>query len=172
MDGHEVWRDGDTPLVFLMVSDADGVTPMPGLSPLPTVQVGPNGGALVAAGAVAEIGGGLYRVAQSGTYSSSTPYGPMALVATATGARGVGLYPVVGARKDALAANSLDTVVVESGLNARQALSVITAALAGVTTGAGTGTTTIKNPAGTATRVTATTPGNGNRTSVVLTPSA
>ena len=67
-----------------------------------------------------------------------------------------------------LASNGLDNVTVETGLNARQALSVGTAALAGVLSGAGSGTIIIKGAGTTTTRITATTDNAGNRTSVSL----
>ena len=72
----------------------------------------------------------------------------------------------------ALASNGLDAVAVEVGLNARQALSICAAALAGVLAGAGTTTITI-NGAGVATlRITATVDANGDRSSLTLAPPA
>jgi hypothetical protein len=68
-----------------------------------------------------------------------------------------------------LAANGLDAVMVEVGINARQALAPILAASAGPSAGAGTGTTTFRAPVvGTPTRITASTSGDGNRTLVTL----
>ena len=67
-----------------------------------------------------------------------------------------------------LAPNGLDQVVTETGLNIRQATSLMAAALAGVLTGAGTGTITIQGAGVAATRITATTDYNGNRSSVTL----
>jgi hypothetical protein len=68
-----------------------------------------------------------------------------------------------------LAADGLDAVMVEVGINARQALAPILAASAGPSAGAGTGTSTFRAPIpGTPVRVTATTPGDGNRTLVTL----
>ena len=63
-----------------------------------------------------------------------------------------------------------DAIPVEAGVNARQALSPILAASAGVLAGSGTGTITIKGGgANNATsRITATTDGTGDRTSVTL----
>ncbi|GAC1475651.1 MAG: hypothetical protein NVSMB9_28550 [Isosphaeraceae bacterium] len=63
----------------------------------------------------------------------------------------------------------LDAVMVETGVNARQALSPILAACAAQLSGAGTGTIIVRagaNPA--TTRITATTDSAGNRTSVAL----
>lgn len=67
-----------------------------------------------------------------------------------------------------LAPNGLDSIPVETGVNARQALSPILAASAGVLLGAGTGTVVIKGGNVAVTRVTATTDNAGNRTSVNL----
>lgn len=67
-----------------------------------------------------------------------------------------------------LAANGLDAVIVETGMNARQALSPIAAASAGVLSGAGSGTIVIKGANVATTRITATVDGAGNRTGIVL----
>ena len=69
----------------------------------------------------------------------------------------------------ALAATGLDAVAVESGVNFRQAQSVILAASSGVLSGAATNTVTVKagNNAGTS-RITATVDASGNRTGVTL----
>ena len=69
----------------------------------------------------------------------------------------------------ALAASGLDAIQVESGVNARQALSPILAACAGVVAGAGTGVIVIKGGNSSTTRITATTDNAGNRSSVTLT---
>ena len=58
--------------------------------------------------------------------------------------------------------------MVESGVNARQALSPILAASAGVLLGAGTGTIVIKGGNVATTRIAATTDNAGNRTAVTL----
>ncbi len=67
-----------------------------------------------------------------------------------------------------LSSVGLDSITVETGVNARQALSPILAASAGVLIGAGTGTIVIKGGNTALTRVTATTDNAGNRTAVVL----
>ena len=67
-----------------------------------------------------------------------------------------------------LSTAGLDSITVETGVNARQALSPILAASAGVLLGAGTGTIVIKGGNTALTRVTATTDNAGNRTAVVL----
>jgi len=69
----------------------------------------------------------------------------------------------------ALVSSGLDAIQVESGVNARQALSPILAACAGVVAGAGTGVVVIKGGNSTTTRITATTDNAGNRSSVTLT---
>jgi N-acetylglucosamine kinase-like BadF-type ATPase len=68
----------------------------------------------------------------------------------------LGSFPVAG------------RLTVENGVNARQALSPILAASAGVVTGAGTGTIVIRGANGTISRITATTDNAGNRSSVTL----
>ena len=68
-----------------------------------------------------------------------------------------------------LAAAGLDAITIEAGINARQALSPILAASAGVVAGAGTGVVIIKGGNSSVTRITATTDNAGNRSSVTLT---
>jgi hypothetical protein len=72
-----------------------------------------------------------------------------------------------------LTAAGLDGITIEAGLNARQALSIAAAAVAGVLAGAATATITI-SAAGVAVtnRITATTDASGNRTVVTLSPPA
>jgi hypothetical protein len=67
-----------------------------------------------------------------------------------------------------LASDGLDAVVVETGINARQALSPILASAAGVLSGAETTTVTVKGGGVATTRVTATVDADGNRSSVTL----
>jgi hypothetical protein len=68
-----------------------------------------------------------------------------------------------------LAAAGLDSVVIETGMNARQAMSVIASASAGVLAGAATTTVTIAAAGVSATnRVTATVDSSGNRSAVTL----
>lgn len=71
-----------------------------------------------------------------------------------------------------LAADGLDAVIVDDGLNARQALAQILAGVGGVLSGAGTGTVTVKNPSGTATRAVIDCNQYGNRTRVIPSPPA
>jgi hypothetical protein len=68
----------------------------------------------------------------------------------------------------ALAPGGLDAIPIEKGVNARQALSPILAASAGVLLGAGTGTVVIKGGNTTITRITASTDHAGDRTAVTL----
>lgn len=69
----------------------------------------------------------------------------------------------------ALPANGLDSVVIETGLNARQALAIIASACAGVLTGVGTPTITILGAGVVTQRISAQVDANNNR--VVVTPS-
>lgn len=67
-----------------------------------------------------------------------------------------------------LSSAGLDSVVVEAGINARQALAVIGSSTAGKASGAGTGTMTYKGLNNSTTRVQASV-SSGNRTAVTLT---
>jgi hypothetical protein len=69
-----------------------------------------------------------------------------------------------------LTSAGLDAVVIEAGLNARQAIQLDTAVLAGVIAGAGTGTVTAKGAGIATTRVTAAVDGVGNRSALTLNP--
>jgi hypothetical protein len=120
----------------------------------------------------------------TGTYSSGGGYTLAQIAAavwqdttagdfTAAGSPGailaaIGGWAPVDTVTAVLASNGLDAIVVETGCNARQALSPILSAAAGVLTGAGTATPVFKNPAGTATRITGTIDTSGNRTASVL----
>jgi hypothetical protein len=96
---------------------------------------------------------------------------------TTAGSFGVNLDVAVSSRGTstyagtpiALTSAGLDAIVVETGVNARQALSPILAAAAGVFSGAGTTTATIKGGNVATTRIVATTDTSGNRSNVVLT---
>lgn len=80
---YEIKEDAVTPLVFLMISSADHISPITGLSP--TVTISKNGAAFASpAGAVTEIANGWYQVA--GNASDSDTVGPVILHATAGGA--------------------------------------------------------------------------------------
>ncbi len=67
-----------------------------------------------------------------------------------------------------LSAKGIDQILVEPGVNARQALSPILAAVAGTLSGAGTGSIVIKGGNVGTTRILAATDSAGNRTSVSL----
>ena len=67
-----------------------------------------------------------------------------------------------------LASDGLDSVVIETGVNARQAVSAILASAAGVLSGADTGTVVIKGGNVATTRITATTDADGNRSAITL----
>ncbi len=78
----------------------------------------------------------------------------------------------VGANNDKngyqLSSAGFDSISIEPGVNARQALSPILAASAGVVSGAGTGTIVIKGGNNTVSRITASTDNVGNRMGVTL----
>jgi hypothetical protein len=71
-----------------------------------------------------------------------------------------------------LAAAGLDSIVIETGLNARQALAIIAASAAGTLAGAATTTITIDGAGVAIDRIVATVDADGNRTAVILTPPA
>lgn len=152
-----------------------------------------------ATGTTTELGNGQYRFALSqadtnadnGSYlftaTSAVPvektvvftaadptdtvrFGLTALPNAAAGASG-GVF-IVGGTGVALAAAGLDAVVVETGLNARQALALNSAALAGVLSGAATTSVTVKGAGVATTRITATVDTDGNRSALVLNPPA
>ena len=81
------------PLVFLLISSSDHISPLTGASP--TVTISKNGGSFASpSGAVSEIANGWYKVAGNGTDTATL--GPLLLHATASGADPTDcLYPVV-----------------------------------------------------------------------------
>ncbi|MFO0955844.1 MAG: hypothetical protein U0800_00060 [Isosphaeraceae bacterium] len=88
-----------------------------------------------------------------------------ALVDTAISSRSAFDPALQGVR---LAAAGLDPIVIESGINARQALCAILAANAGMLSGADTGSIVIQGANSPAARITATTDTSGNRQSITL----
>lgn len=78
----------------------------------------------------------------------------------------------VGKTGYSLAAAGLDSVVIETGLNARQSLSIIAASAAGTLAGAATTTITIDGAGVTTDRIVATVDADGNRSAITLTPPA
>jgi hypothetical protein len=71
------------PLIFTLVSSTDHISALTGASP--TVVLSKNGGATASpAGAVTEVGSGIYKVA--GNATDTATLGPLMLYATATGA--------------------------------------------------------------------------------------
>jgi hypothetical protein len=142
-----------------------------------TVDVYGPGGTLVATDQpAAEVGGGFYdyTLAAESVVDPGDYRGVFKTTSTAVDQRHLpSFWPVAAPDKSgyALSASGLDTVLVEVGINARQALASVLAVSAGESFGAGTGTTGFRAPTDAKpTRVTATTPGGGNRTSVLLTP--
>jgi hypothetical protein len=71
-----------------------------------------------------------------------------------------------------LSSAGVDLIVVESGINLRQAAALIGAATAGKVSGAATSTITVKNMDGTTTRIVATVDADGNRSALTLTAPA
>lgn len=82
--GYSVAQNNTTePLLFLLVSSSDHISPLTGATP--TVTLSKNGGAFAApVGAVSEVGSGWYAVAANALDANTL--GPLVLHATATGA--------------------------------------------------------------------------------------
>lgn len=126
--------------------------------------------AAVKADAVAKIQAGL------STYAGGDTAGTSTLLTLLTSARAGNLDNLgsagAGLTAVALASNGLDAVVVEAGLNARQAMSLIAAALAGVLSGAAGTTITIKGAGTSTVRIVATVDSDGDRQALTLSPPA
>jgi hypothetical protein len=162
----------------------DGVAVTTGVPAAATAQVvasrvaGDVGGRVLGGGSTAFAGVGVQADLQSWDGVAVTTGVPAAagtpvVASNVTGdvqgrVRGGGSSTFLGTgTQGKLAPDGLDNVVVEAGVNARQALSPILAAAAGVLSGAGTGgPIVIKNPAGSVTRITAVTDSAGNRSSI------
>lgn len=130
--------------------------------------------AIVSNGAITTSGGAVSSVATTTTLTNLPAVTTDWLSAAGVSAGAVtkiqnGLALASGV---VLSATGLDSVVVESGLNARQALSLVGAALAGILSGAGTATITIKGAGVATTRIVATCDADGNRSALTLTPPA
>lgn len=116
---------------------------------------------------------GVQTLTSAGWSSGITPTGTVTYKITPQTTAAITTPVTVGTNNDkagyALSSAGLDGIQVESGVNARQALSPILAASAGVVSGAGTGVIVIKGGSTSTTRITATTDNAGNRSSVNLT---
>lgn len=99
-------------------------------------------------------------------YGSAAGVGAVAV--TVSGPGRIAASVTIGFRPSAddIAFTLLDGFTVETGLTVRQALRLISAALAGKVSGAETSTVTIRNVGDTKDRITATVDANGNRTAV------
>jgi hypothetical protein len=135
------------------------------------------GKSLFTSGAVPGTAGGLF-IAGTNAATTITTALTTTFTGSLTGSVGSVTAPVtVGTNSDkagySLATAGLDTVHVETGLNARQALAIIASACAGVLSGA-SGTAIAIAAAGVpaTNRIAATVDGDGNRTAVTLTPPA
>jgi hypothetical protein len=115
----------------------------------------------------------LTQQAGSAVTLPSIPAGWIDAAGIAAGAlTGKGDWTVIG-DSVVLAADGLDAVIIETGLNARQSLAINSAAAAGVLAGAATTTVTIAAAGVPATnRITATVDASGNRSAVTLSPPA
>lgn len=139
------------------------------------VDVTPSGGVTLTADASSVVGLNELVIDTSvdpATFAAGSDYS-----VRLSGSSNVGGTSVVGVvvcefsiqhRPALLAAAGLDAVAVESGVNARQALSPILAAAAGVLSGAGTGTIVVKGGNVATTRITSTSDVLGNRLTSTL----
>ncbi len=128
-----------------------------GLTGVPDAAAGANAGLPVLSVSGTTL---AYTVSTLTTYTGNTVQTGDSF--TRIGTNGAGLSAV------ALSASGLDAIVVESGMNARQGLSVAVAALAGVLSGAATTSIIIKGGGVATTRITATTDSSGNRSAITL----
>ncbi|CAN5869807.1 hypothetical protein BH23PLA1_BH23PLA1_29590 [soil metagenome] len=142
--------------LVMKAGDDSPAFPSPAIDPWATPLPGPYESGT--AGAL--IGSNLdVKVSTRSTYSG----GPVASVASPV---------VVGTNNDksgySLSSSGLDAIVIEDGINARQAASAILAATAGTLSGAGTGSIVINGANVSEARITATTDASGNRSQVSL----
>lgn len=78
-----IQNSSNYPLVFLMISSVDHISPATGLTP--TVTISKNGGAFASPiGAISEVGNGWYKVA--GNINDTDTLGPLIIHATSVGA--------------------------------------------------------------------------------------
>lgn len=116
------------------------------------------GSSELAANAVADIADAVWDEVAAGHVASGTTGESIAGISDKTGYK--------------LAADGVDLIVAESGINMRQATALILAVSAGKISGADTTTVTIKGADTSTTRVLATVDTSGNRSSMTLTPPA
>jgi hypothetical protein len=141
-------------------SSTSGISILPisvSFEQLPTAAPNANGGLPILSNSGTTL---AYTISTLTTYTGNTPQTGDAYARI--GAAGAGLTAVV------LAASGLDSVAVESGLNARQAISIIAAACAGL----GGTTSNVYKGAGVATTRISFTASAGERSSVTLSPPA
>jgi hypothetical protein len=154
-------------VMFYMVQSADDKSGLTGATV--TVNISKNGGAFAAAaGAVSEVANGWYKVAL--TTADSNTLGDLAFRCTATSANDTDFVRQVVAFDPGVAYLTGATVVETQGsYTVQQAISVMLAALAGVTSSGGA---TFATPDGVSTRIAATTNASNERTAMTLTPSS
>lgn len=116
------------------------------------------GSSELAATAVAEIADGVWDEAHGGHVASGSTGESLNAAADKTGHK--------------LASDGVDLVVIETGINLRQAHALELAALTGKISGAPGTTVTIKGADNSTTRILATVDADGNRSSMTLTPPA
>lgn len=155
---------------------AGTITTVTTLTNLPSATTDWITAAAVSAAAVTKIQSGL------STYAGGDTSGTTTLLSRVTSTRAgyldnlTNLDAAVSSRSTFdptatgvhLTSAGLDLVVIESGINARQAMSAIMASAAGVLSGATTGTIVIKGGGVATTRITATTDADGNRSAITL----
>lgn len=136
MQGYEVTQSSTAyPLVFLMISSTDHISPATGLSP--TVTISKNGGSFASpSGAVTEIANGWYKVA--GNATDTATLGPLILHATSSGADpSDSVFPVIAVNPQSTAFGlSLAKTTNITGFNDIAATSIVTGGA--ISTSAGT----------------------------------
>ena len=115
-------------------------------------------------GIITDAGTTATRVVAGGWQNGPTP--------SAGDTYSLELAPAASVGPVMLAANGLDAVIVEAGINMRQAQALTLAAAAGVVSGAATNAITIKGAGNNTTRISGVVDADGDRPSVTLTPPA
>lgn len=141
-----------------------------------TTSAGSGGSSVTDSSIQADVAAAMIALGYTGARANKLDALDVAISTRSTFAGGAVaevLAPVtVGTNNDkvgyALSASGLDPIAVEPGVNARQALSPILAASAGVIGGAGTGAIIIKGGNSSITRIVATTDNAGNRSAITL----
>jgi hypothetical protein len=159
--------------VHFDIRGTDGITPVTDAAGgQPQISVNDAAWTDTGIGVLVAIGNGRYyaeltagTVGSGGTWVETRYKGASTAETPGDSAQVVGFDPAAAFE---LGPAGLDSIVVETGVNGRQALALAAAIAAGEISGAATDTVVIKGANVATTRVTATTDADGNRTDVTL----